>query len=318
MQRHEIGELAYGREAAAQHGRFVGAYKIVESRLGKQVVGDFPDGRTEFMCTRCYASLKNVYVFANPSDSSFMHVGMDCAEVMGVSPEELTRAQNYWRNAELEARRAANAIKYAAERAERATAEARSMAACAPLVDEIHLLLRNPNLTRFENEALHNALDLCKSDPNWYQPEWVVDFAIDWHRSVNKAPVSNWSKTSALLDAVRERIALCDSSKPVTGKAITGAFRAYRAPMTLESSAFGDSYLSFLTDDTGNAYYTKSNEFMVRQGCTIIGTFSIGEAEQRNGLTATRLLRPRKINTDCYASDSRQWTFGLTQAARFG
>lgn len=307
--RQELGTTGHGREAAASHGTFVSAYSIVETRLGKKIVGSSPDGRLDFMCMRCLRDLKNVYVFTNAEQNSFMHVGMDCAEKMGISVEELRKAAGHFDRLENEDRRRASAEQRRAEAEAREAKTRANREACAALVSEIEALLTNPALTSFEANVLHNALSACEANPNWYEPEWLVDSHDEWQKMYHNKGEYLYSKLSARLDSVRERLALAATSKPVTGKHITGAFRGYRPHIELDGFHGGKTYVSFVTDDAGNAYVIKSAEFIVRQGCTVIGTFSLGESETRDGLTATRLLRPRKINPHCYQETISAWSF---------
>lgn len=306
----EIGTMAWGRDEAPHHKQFVGAYHIVENERGRTVEGTFPDGRMEFMCTRCLKALKHVYVFANSTQRSFMHVGMDCAEKMGIPRAELDKAENFFRDLNRAANRAANAQRIEAERVAAAERKAQNLAACHALVSDIASLLNHPACTDYErHEVLRPALELCAEDPNWYNPEWLIDHLEEHSSGSHRAPLSRATKLSAGLDSVRDRLALCNTSKPVKpvkGKAITGAFRAYRRHINI-NTGFGDVSISFLTDDCGNAFVVKSAEFWVRHGCTVIGTFSIGESDERDGLVSTRLLRPRKIDPNCDNGD--QWHY---------
>lgn len=307
--RQELGTTGHGREAAASHGTFVSAYAIVEDRRGKRIVGTSPDGRLDFMCMRCSKALKSVYVFANADRSSYMHVGADCAEKMGVPLSEIRKATDYFDALERAKRDQANASKRAAEAAARAEEIRVNRAASATLVAEIEHMLKNPNVTRFERDVLRDALAACEASSSWYQREWLVDLMREWSMGERARDVDfRYANLSAQLDSVRDRLALAATSRPVVGKQITGAFRAYRAHISFDTQ-YGTMYVSFVTDDAGNAYVIKSAEFIVRQGCTVIATFSLGESDERDGLTSTRLLRPRKINLNCYQDPITAWSF---------
>lgn len=307
----EIGQVAYGKEAAGSHPHFIAGYRLVVTERGKFVEGSSPDGRQDFGCMRCGKDLHNVLVFANRERTSFMHVGIDCAGVMGIPAEELRKAGNYWKDLEREKSRAENAKRYAAERAERASREAANLSAAAQLVAELESLASDPNATDYEHTVIRQALGLCASNgTDWYVSEWLVEAAL---ANASGKPLDGAARASAALDAVRDRLALCRTSKPVAGKAITGAFRAYRPHIVLKDYGYGESTISFLTDDKGTAFVIKSANFVLRHGCTVVGTFSVGDTEERDGLTATRLLRPHKIATDCFMDPYTGWSVGLVE-----
>jgi hypothetical protein len=86
----------WGKVGAAQHGRFIGAYRIIVSERGTEVTAS-PDGRCTGTCDRCGTAIMHVYVFQSSEGArTTMHVGIDCAQKMGVPVEELRAARRYW------------------------------------------------------------------------------------------------------------------------------------------------------------------------------------------------------------------------------
>jgi hypothetical protein len=304
--REEIGQTAYGKQNASTHDQFVGAYALQETERGKHIVGSSPDGRHDFMCMRCGRSLKSVYVFTSDSKQSFMHVGIDCAQSMGIPMAELRKANDYFDGLERADRARISAAQRAASEAARAAEEHANISACREMFAEIEAMLSNPATTLYERDVLRNALAACRANPKWFACDWVIDALNEWHLAHHHRE-HGYAKLSAQLESVRERLRLVATSVAVTGKQITGAFRAYRPHISFETQ-YGTTYVSFLTDDCGHAFFVKSSEFIVRQGCTVIATFSLGEAEQRDGLTATRLLRPRKIDPNCGHPSLSGWS----------
>jgi len=303
----QIGELQFGKESAGRHLYFVSSYRLVETERGRFVEGSSPDGRQEFMCCRCGIDLHNVFVFTDNTKQSFMHVGIDCAKKMGIPLAELSKANAFWKNYQSpEQRAAAAAEKRAADNAREAKQRA-NLEANAALVLELEALKSDPNLTSYERNVIESALEACAWHSGWYTQDWLVDSYHGWRNDRQNVHTS----LSARLDSVRERLALCKTSRRVEGtgkdkRTYKGTLRAYRPHFEIES-VYGNTTISYLTDDCGNAFFVKSAEFYVRHGCSITGTFSIDDVDVRDGLIATRLMRPRKLDENC--NHNCNWSF---------
>jgi len=275
--------IAYGKEAAATHTHFMGAYTIRRTDRGT-IVDPSPDGRTTGTCDRCGVAISNVYVFRDPKAGTRMHVGIDCAAKMGVPAEELRRARHYFSDIAKEhdrARRRASAE--AARAAEEAERVAR-LNANAALVEELSMMRNHPAATAWEVGQIDRAVSMVASEG----PVWL-DEDVDSERMVRMRDA---------LAAIRDRISLCDTSRPVAGDkkgALTGEFRVYRKPIVYEPFHYGSppTYVNFLTDDAGNAFVYKGTKGAA-MGSRIRATFTVGEADTRDGLTSTTLSRPRK------------------------
>lgn len=290
---------AYGRTAAADHRHFAGAYRIVVSDRGTQIEGGSPDGRCTGTCDRCGVSIMNIYVFSDSARRSFMHVGCDCAQRMGVPVEELKKAHGYWSERRRECDRAAHAASAAERRAAEQAAKNARLAESAAIVEEFRAMAANPNATTWEREQCGRLeARIAANGADW----------ID-------APSDKYEERAAeSIGAIRTRLALCETSteqaEAVTKKGKPSGFRralrAYRDCISFTSS-YGTTYISFLTDDAGNAFVHKgSNAWGL--GEEVEATWSVDGTDVRDGLTATVLKRPRKIakSEEEIAADAHQ------------
>jgi len=267
-------DIAFGKKAAATHGRFLRFYSIrVGGPMGTVVEGANPGDRLTGTCDRCGTAISNVFVFTCPGQASEMHVGIDCAATrMGMPYGEVKKAraairdarkaaEARVRNAERAAKRAEMEVVWAAERAARLA----------------------------ENEVEVAELTALAADPN--ATEWEVK-AIKWQV---EAIARGWDRNEAQLEVIRERLAMCGSSRHQPGKRREMTLRVYRAPLRFEGT-YGFrptvTHVNFLTDDQGNAYVYKGTHWCGEIGATVRAKFTPGEADVRGGLTATVLSRP--------------------------
>lgn len=281
-------EIVFGRdEAAGRKWVCEGAYRIVESdSRGKFVDGYSPDGRTEGMCSRCATCISRVYVFGDGS-GTFMHVGIDCAQRMGIPREEIDRARHWFRDAAREAaekvRRASIAERRAAEEAERAA----RLVANADLVDELRAFAAHPKATTWERDRALSLINYVADNGSAFagRSEYLND--CEGGEAAVRALTS--------LNAIRARLELCETSREVKGDkkgALIATLTVYRDPIPL-MGAYGTTWVNFLRDDGGNAYVYKGTK-SARCGSVIAGTFTVDGTDERDGLIATRITRPRK------------------------
>jgi len=281
-----------GNRDAESHSVFVAAYQIIKDDRGTTVTGAGPDGKCTGTCDRCGTAILNIYVFATPDRLSYMHVGIDCAQKMGVPMPEIKRARTYWRDQSREAARAV-ARATAAERRTAEEAEKRArLAENAAFVAELEALRVDPRATDWESSQLGAMI----ATVGLYGADWA-DESNDDESVKYEADVAR----RATLACIRDRLSLCDTSRvqseDTDKKGKTCGFRrvlrAYRKPVVL-SGQYGTTYISFLTDDRGNAYVHKGSNVWTA-GETVEATWSIDGSDERDGLTATRIKRPRKI-----------------------
>lgn len=274
--------IAYGKEAASTHKHFLGAYTIRRTDRGT-IVDPSPDGRTTGTCDRCGVSISNVYVFTDPKAGTRMHVGIDCAAKMGVPAEELRRARRYFSDVAQEHERTKRRASAEAARAAEAAERAARLSANAALVEELSMMRNHPAVTAWEVEQIDRAVATVASEG----PVWLEEDVSE-----------RMERMRDRLAAIRDRISLCETSGLVAGDksgAIKGEFRVYRKPIVYEPFRYGGAptYVNFLTDDAGNAFVYKGKKGAAF-GSRIRATFSVGEADVRDGLTSTKLYRPRK------------------------
>ena len=288
----------WGKVGAAQHGRFIGAYRIIVSERGTEVTAS-PDGRCTGTCDRCGTAIMHVYVFQSSEGArTTMHVGIDCAQKMGVPVEELKRARRYWGDVARESSRAA-ARASAEERAALREAERRArLAEAAALVEEIDALAAHPHATDYERSALGRVrVAISEQGGEWLEGPLTreeIDATYDERTWQTRRKIE--------LLSVRERLSLVETSveqgddldrkgKPA---GLRRKLRAYRAPVSFEGT-YGVTHVSFLTDDRGNAFVHKGSSHCYRYGETVEATWSVAGSDERDGLTATVLKRPRKF-----------------------
>jgi hypothetical protein len=288
----------WGKVGAAQHGRFIGAYRIIVSERGTEVTAS-PDGRCTGTCDRCGTAIMHVYVFQSSEGArTTMHVGIDCAQKMGVPVEELRAARRYWGEVARESSRAA-ARASAEDRAALREAERRArLAEAAALVEEIDALAAHPHATDYERSALGRVrVAISEQGGEWLEGPLTreeIDATYDERTWQTRRKIE--------LLSVRERLSLVETSveqgddldrkgKPA---GLRRKLRAYRAPVSFEGT-YGVTHVSFLTDDRGNAFVHKGSSHCYRYGETVEATWSVAGSDERDGLTATVLKRPRKF-----------------------
>lgn len=279
-------DTGYGREAAALHHIFAAAYRIVKDDRGTSIDGGSPDGRCTGTCDRCGTCIMNIYVFSTRDRRSFMHVGIDCAQKMGVPVTELKAARNHWRNVAREAgevaRRASLAERHAAERA----AKAARAAANAGLIAELEALADDTNATDYERNAIGATIAHTLAS----------DAGADWADEDSDRYGNDWNTDiRARYESIRDRLALCATSRAVVAgkKGLAVTLRGYRNPIRLEGQ-YGTTYVCFLTDDAGNAFVYKGSHCF-GFGRVVECTWSTEGTDTRDGLTATVIKRPRKF-----------------------
>jgi hypothetical protein len=275
-----------GKADAALHHRFVGAYKICKTERGTFIEGGSPDGRHTGTCDRCGTAIMNIYVFRADS-GSLMHVGIDCAQKMGVPLDELKKARYYFRNTEREAQRARERESLK-ERQEREAADrAERLRENAEVVEFVTALQNTPGLTEWQTSRLGDVLRA------------IANEGMDWLDSSGR----DSEKLRDDFASITEGVALQKSSAPfqVAPKAITGEFRAFRPPVVIGiDSPYGPSFLNFLTLE-GRVFVYKGKHRVMR-GDRIRATFSLGEGDEYNGTFQYKISRPRK------ATICRAWT----------
>ena len=288
----------WGKVGAAQHGRFIGAYRIIVSERGTEVTAS-PDGRCTGTCDRCGTAIMHVYVFQSSEGArTTMHVGIDCAQKMGVPVEELRAARRYWGEVARESSRAA-ARASAEDRAALREAERRArLAEAAALVEEIDALAAHPHATDYERSALGRVrVAISEQGGEWLEGPLTreeIDATYDERTWQTRRKIE--------LLSVRERLSLVETSveqgddldrkgKPA---GLRRKLRAYRAPVSFEGT-YGVTHVSFLTDDRGNAFVHKGSSHCYRYGETVEATWSVAGSDERDGLVATVLKRPRKF-----------------------
>jgi hypothetical protein len=241
----------------------------------------------------------HVYVFQSSEGArTTMHVGIDCAQKMGVPVEELKRARRYWGDVARESSRAA-ARASAEDRAALREAERRArLAEAAALVEEIDALAAHPHATDYERSALGRVrVAISEQGGEWLEGPLTreeIDATYDERTWQTRRKIE--------LLSVRERLSLVETSveqgddldrkgKPA---GLRRKLRAYRAPVSFEGT-YGVTHVSFLTDDRGNAFVHKGSSHCYRYGETVEATWSVAGSDERDGLTATVLKRPRKF-----------------------
>ncbi len=272
---------ANGKLAAEQYKRFAGAYKIRTGMNGTQV-SPSPDGRATGTCDRCGTAIMNIYVFSDNHNET-MHVGIDCAAQMGVPLPELRRARAHWRQVEREAAAKASAEKSAERRArweaERLAAAEANREANAELVKLLEGLRNNPACTDFETRRL-----------SWY---------LGCVERGNADVFADETSDEAMgLGTIVTRLGLCATSTAQTWeKRRTLTLKVYRRAISWDGM-YGRTYVNFLYDvAAGNAYVYKGSTCVGMIGETLELVASHKGTDERDGLTATVIQRPKILKT---------------------
>lgn len=263
-----------GKDAAQHYNVFHSGYRIIKGhpQHGTAIAGVSPDGRYTGTCDRCGTAILNVSCFesGDPDYPGFMHVGIDCAQRMGVPLAELRKARVFVKNHEQQKRR--EAVEKAAQLS-RQQREAKMREIHKVWLDRLAIVSENSNASDFERDWCARQEGMLVS--NSADPE-----CMSW----------------GILEAAEIRLALCESSVARTEKAVTETFTVYRKPIALEGF-YGVTILNFLHDPRGNAYVYKGNQSFGYAGSEFTATFSVKGSETRDGLTSTLINRPRKVTT---------------------
>ena len=270
--------------------------------------GSPPDGRCTGTCDRCGTAIMRVFCFARPNDlTNLMHVGIDCAGRMGVPLAELRSARGFFvrrqREAEAAMRYASQAERRAAEEAARAAREAEraeNLRENAAFVEVLTNLRNHPSATQWEKDQIELMIGATANQGIEWLDEPENTDSLDGlmkRDGMGDARMRNNEKLRKKLDNVGTRLGLCDTSKGVTDKVVTGEFYAYRDCIVMVG-VYGRTFRNFLTDGKGNAFTYKGSSFGTEQGDKVVGTFSNGDTETYEGLTSTILTRPRKVVVD--------------------
>jgi hypothetical protein len=287
-----------GKIEATEFSRFVTAYVIGKTDRGVTVDGAAPDGRCTGTCDRCGTAIMRVFCFAKPGDlSRLMHVGIDCAQKMGVPLSELRNARGFFakrkREAEYAAHYASQAERRAQEEAAKIAREAErqeNLRENAAFVAALNNLHNHPHASKWEKDQLELMVGATANQgTDWLDdPENVEALdGLEYSRHLGNL------KLRTRLNQIQTRLSLCDTSKPSENKTIIGTFTAYRDCLVFDG-VYGRTFRNFLTDGNGNAFVYKGTAFGTEAGDKVSGTFSNGDSETYEGLTSTVLTRPRK------------------------
>lgn len=220
----------FGYEAAAIHARFVGYYRVGVGERGTFVSGPSPDGRYTGTCDRCCTAIAHVYVFRSAKTGTYMHVGCDCAQRMGVPVAELKAASRAARDVNrlrtTAAQRAASAARIADARAREAAAREARADRHAALVEELRGLAADPNASEFERSRLEQAVERVLNEGDFtvrratarYRTEYETDMTTrEVFHGYEDARHERAVRLAADVDAARVRLALCHTSRASDG-----------------------------------------------------------------------------------------------------
>lgn len=269
--------ISYGKTAATEIGLFVSAYRIAMSHQGVVIDGNSPDGRHTGTCDRCGTAIMNVYVFSNDNRSTFMHVGIDCAQKMGISLMELKSARSFWRRQAIEAENAVRRASLEDRRRKEEEARKARLAAAEELVNEINDLRMDARATTWERDRLNTMI------------AYTAEHGDSWFHSPEGESDTHELKT---FFAIRERLHLCGTSThQESAKRVRMRLNAYRKPVSFDGM-YGLTFVNFLTDGV-NAYVYKGGK-RIDYGDIVEATWTLENADVRDGLTSTVLKRPAK------------------------
>lgn len=268
--------VSYGKNAATTCGRFASAYKIRVCDGGTLIDGSSPDGRHTGTCDRCGTAILNVYVFSDESRSTFMHVGIDCAQKMGVSLDQLKSARTFWRRQAIEAENAARRASIEERRRLEDEARKARLEASRELVTEINDLRMDAHATTWERDRLNSLV------------AYTANNGDSWFHS----PAESDLRELKDFFAIRERLHLCyTSTVQSSAKRVRLRLTAYRKALSFHGM-YGLTFVNFLTDGV-NAYVYKGGK-CIDYGETVEATWTLGDEDTRDGLTSTTLKRPAK------------------------
>lgn len=222
------GEQAYGKVAAAEYPVFRAYYGIVKSDRGTLITGPSPDGRYTGTCDRCGIAISHVYVFTNRAGSAHMHVGVDCAQRMGVPVDELRKARAFatevGRLRDRAARRANRDAAAMAAREQEEAERAYNRAVHGAILADLEGLAADENLTDWERRRLEMAVGMVERVGDFLTPVVVAD-EDDQHRPVDTR--SEYEQDVALdVETIRDRLSLCRTSRACEAAEILAAVQA--------------------------------------------------------------------------------------------
>lgn len=250
-----------GKTLAQDFNKFAGAYHLVHNQHGSMSFeGYSPDGKQNYICERCGQSLMNVYVFTNDKNE-YMHVGIDCAEKMGVPLSELRSAKTF----------------YARE-------ESRKNELTRKSIQEKFI---TANREKFANEIT-------------FLESLLIDTPInDFERNVIQQEISSLEqdvdsgKGKDFLLGILSRLTLVKTSVKIDKVKITGTLRAYRNCVILQGF-YGATFINFLTDGI-NSYVYKGSAYGLFLNDTITAGWNVVGDDTRDGLLSTVINRPSKV-----------------------
>lgn len=216
----------FGHEAAARHGRFVGYYSVMVTERGVIISAPSPDGRYTGSCDRCCTAIRHVYVFRSTTTGSYMHVGCDCAQRMGIPVAELKAASRAARDANhlraTAAERAARAARHATEQARIAAERAAREDRHAALLEELGTLASDPRASSFERSRLEQAMERVRCEGDFTvrrafprlrtrlnDDGQVVEYVDGYADERDDRTV----RLAADVESARVRLALCNTSR---------------------------------------------------------------------------------------------------------
>ena len=266
----------YGFEDAGRFRYFVSEYHIQKANeYGPGgVEGASPDGIYTGTCDRCGTAIMNIYVFTD--GVGFMHVGIDCAMIMGVPPEELKKAKQAHYSTLRDTRAKQREARYAKIRETREQEEARmereAREAAPDLFSRIDALLAHPQASkRAKDAAGAYARYLVLHPEDIFNTSWLAEF-VRYEMEAGLAANSDYVGKE--------------------GEAITLNLMAHRDRYRFDSP-YGGGNINFLTDGR-NIFILKSSTYGFDTGDRVAGTFTIKAHTLRDGVRQTELARPRK------------------------
>ena len=266
-----------GKDIAVHFNRHASSYKInkFDRQFGTSVAGYSPDGRYTGTCDRCCTAILNVHVFQsdNPEYPGYMHVGIDCAQKMGVPAEELRQARTWVREYQSRQQRAIEATRR-----------------------------ENARLSREESNRAKYS-DLLERIERAAQDQHASDYERDWCAKLTGIILNgdfhdNWTDCNGYLrqlESIEMRQSLCRTSKAQIGKRLpVQLYTVYRRSFAFDG-LYGLTIINFLMDAQGNAYVYKGSRSMGKLDQEVSASFGIKGVETRDGLTSTLLTRPTKV-----------------------
>lgn len=245
-------------------------------------------------CDVCGTGIMYAYRIEASNGAQF-EVGCDCLRktddtqlIAEMRAADRAAEREAWYNSpEAREAREREASRLAAVEAERAANREMHAAWLA----EISAMLESPAATDFEKRVLRS----CRYDAETYgfgrSSYDVFRDPSSCESRFERDRIEAQNRRNGAVLATIARLALCRTSTHAT--AARGALRCYRDALSFDGQ-YGVTYVNFLTDGE-RAYVYRGGSFCVRVGDVVTATWSVGDADTRDGLVSTRLLRPRKI-----------------------